>query len=597
MHHHASSLNDRLALPLAECIRPTTLDEYIGQHHLLGENGAIANFLWLGYLPSMILCGPPGVGKTTLASIMASYTGYVFVELSATDTTVGHLREVSAEIKAENLSRSRSGHARLRVVVFIDEIHRFSTTQQDFLLPFVEAGDFVFIGATSVDPSKRIRRAILSRCQVFTLEPLSIDDILRVVRKAVLYENIRRKMVRKLRFITYGNEALQVVAEYCNGDTRTTINCIELLSSRYSNEEHQNSGEGSESVENVSYEPLVITASEVEAAVKSLTKARLGLRHETNVPLFVQLFNCMNGVVACCGTTEPKPLVSAQKNDTSYVVTIRLREVTLALIDDDMDVKKGIHLSNFALRDAGISRKSKEEKYYTSSRDTHSEVTMPILKVSDQESNASKVMDSALANEKRDAWAIHMDYSDDSDVEPGKVYSDYEDELPSLSRSSVSDFRSEAAAHTMLILLQKDESALFILKQLVLFVCMYVLTDLNELPKIISVVKALKQSSTDPVKLLSVWVDRLCRLPKVPAQVKLIRLIKKYCSKEVVVKEYTESSDLEVVYDELLEQELLTEPPASNPDQTISTFVVEDDMDADYTLGWQAGTPHDITLQ
>ena len=115
----------------------------------------------------MILHGPPGVGKTTLASIIAKEAGYVMVELSATDATVSTIRRLLNEIRDENRKRTKLGTPHLRVCVFIDEIHRFSKVQQDFLLPFVEEGLFVFLGATTFNPATRLRPAIRSRCQLF----------------------------------------------------------------------------------------------------------------------------------------------------------------------------------------------------------------------------------------------------------------------------------------------------------------------------------------------------------------------------------------------------------------------------------------------
>lgn len=548
-------LKTKLDLPLAEIIRPTTLSNYIGQRHLINEkDGAISNFLWMGYIPSMILYGPPGVGKTTLASIMAQHTGYIFLELSATDATVAELKELSFEIRGENSKRLRMGQNRLRVAVFIDEIHRFTKLHQDFLLPFIEAGDFVFIGATTVDPQKRIRRAILSRCQLFQLQPLTSEDVVNVLRKAALYENIRRKISAKLKFITYEEGAFQVVAEYSNGDTRTAINFIELISSRYNKPEHHIKEEGGTTI--------YVDISRVEAAVKSLTKARFGLRHDENISLFVQLFSSMNGTISfgeVCQSQKGQ-LVSHTQLDKSFKVTIDLRAVQLALSD-------------------------------------HEEISGTTI-------TKRKFKDPA-----KQSWADHMEFSDDSDVEPGNIYSDsdsgYHKELTSISQVSVPTFRAISSVHTLLLLLNKGESEFFILKQLILFVCMYIMPEILELPKIMATVKTLKQSNLDSKKVLSNCVERLSALPKSFnfSVVKVIRRIKNYCLQNTkLVDTVLQTHDLEVVFDEELERDLLENvKPAEIKYNVQKDFEFsigeEESLDEDYSLGWQANSVGDILLQ
>lgn len=215
--------------PLSEIIRPKNLEDYVGQTHLLQKDGQINNFLTLKYLPSMILYGPPGVGKTTIASILAKETSYVLVEMSATDGTVADLKKLLAIIKTENQKRYRDKKDYLSVVVFIDEIHRFSILQQDFLLPLIESGLFVFIGATTVRPDLRLRRAVLSRCQIFQLRPLTKTELIRVVKKAILFENIRRKL-KGFVFLRYNGEMVNLLVDKCKGDSRRLINFIEVLS-------------------------------------------------------------------------------------------------------------------------------------------------------------------------------------------------------------------------------------------------------------------------------------------------------------------------------------------------------------------------------
>lgn len=551
------TLKPRLGLPLAELMRPSTLSNYIGQRHLINEqDGAISNFLYMGYIPSMILYGPPGVGKTTLASIIASHTGYVLVELSATDATVADLKELSSQIRGENTKRLPRGETRLKVAVFIDEIHRFSKNQQDFLLPFIEAGDFVFIGATTVDPQKRIRRAILSRCQMFELQPLTNDDIKTVLRKASLFENIRRKVLFNLKFITFEEGAFQVVADYFHGDTRMAINFIELISSRYNSSEYS-IGEKEDA--------LTFDIELVKEAVKSLTKAKLGLTNDKNIPLIVQLFNNMNGVILYdqIATEKPKPLVTVDSLRGSIMVTINYKQA-LEVVSDHEESR---------------------------------------LKASE----CPKPLDWDLITQKWgprvQAWQEHMDISDDSDVEPGNIYSDTEggeeQSFTRISGASPTRFKVTSAVHTLLQLLANGESEFFILKHLILFVCMYVLPETPELIKVMAVLKALRHSTVNATKLLSLQVEALARLPKSykPSIVKLIRRIKNYClSKTPVARLPPEMSGLQVIYDDELERQLLEEnKPSSLKASNIFNFSVDDDDSIEgYSLGWMANSVEDV---
>src|SRR5690606_22631706 len=152
--------------PLAERIRPSTLTEYLSQAHLVGENGAVTAQLATGMLPSMILWGPPGTGKTTLANIIAKESGRPFYTLSAIESGVSAVREV-----IEKAKRNDSIFSVKNPILFIDEIHRFSKSQQDSLLGAVEKGWITLIGATTENPSFEVIPALLSRCQVYVLEP------------------------------------------------------------------------------------------------------------------------------------------------------------------------------------------------------------------------------------------------------------------------------------------------------------------------------------------------------------------------------------------------------------------------------------------
>ena len=167
--------------PLAERLRPQTLDEYIGQTHLVGPDSIIRRMIETGHVASFILWGPPGVGKTTLARIIANTVKAPFFTLSAVSSGVKEVREVIDRCKRE----ASSMFATSRPVLFIDEIHRFSKSQQDSLLGAVENGTVTLIGATTENPSFEVIRPLLSRAQVYTLKPLDAADLDRLLRSAI----------------------------------------------------------------------------------------------------------------------------------------------------------------------------------------------------------------------------------------------------------------------------------------------------------------------------------------------------------------------------------------------------------------------------
>lgn len=363
MDNKNQTLNETLRQPLSEIIRPTSLKNFIGQHHLLNNtNGTINNFITLGYLPSMILYGPPGVGKTTLAKLLAEETNYVFVEFSATDATVSQLRDLLQTLTEENLLRQRLGQERLRVAVFIDEIHRFTVVQQDFLLPFVESGAFVFLAATTVEPAKRIRKAILSRCQLYELRQLSDKQLVSVVEKAMVFENIRRRVLLNLQPITFEDGASEVIAKYANGDSRTAINFVELLSSM---------GEESETGTSLS------TAKLEEFARRSM-KSRLGVQNELSLALLEQLFDFMNQKEPkeAIASDPPPLLVQVNHNNGKYMVTIDIKnahemasdlescfdEDPEQFTDDESDLKGAIYLDDEEA--SGFTNRLSRSKYF-----------------------------------------------------------------------------------------------------------------------------------------------------------------------------------------------------------------------------------------
>ena len=208
--------NKDLGAPLASRLRPQTLEEFVGQKHLLGEGKMLRQLIEKDQLSSMIFWGPPGVGKTTLARIIARRTKAEFIDFSAVTSGIKEIRHVMEQ--AEN-SRKMG----LRTVVFVDEIHRFNKAQQDAFLPYVEKGSILLIGATTENPSFEINAALLSRCRVFVLKELSETEILELLEHALKsprgYGNQR---------IGITKQQLTAIAAFSNGDARTALNTLEM---------------------------------------------------------------------------------------------------------------------------------------------------------------------------------------------------------------------------------------------------------------------------------------------------------------------------------------------------------------------------------
>jgi len=203
--------------PLAERMRPQTLDEVVGQEEILGPGRPLREAIERDLLQSLILWGPPGTGKTTLARVIASMTRAHFVPFSAVLAGIKEIKEVMA---AAQFRRQRTG---TRTIVFVDEIHRFNKAQQDAFLPRVEAGDIVLIGATTENPSFEVNAALLSRSKVFVLQPLGAASIEAIARRAL------SDRVRGLREeIAISDAAIAAIARFANGDARAALNLLEF---------------------------------------------------------------------------------------------------------------------------------------------------------------------------------------------------------------------------------------------------------------------------------------------------------------------------------------------------------------------------------
>ena len=203
--------------PLAARLRPQTLDEYVGQTHLLGPGKVLRKLIENDNISSMIFWGPPGVGKTTLARIIANATKAKFIDFSAVTSGIKEIRAVMQEAELNRQCGERT-------IVFVDEIHRFNKAQQDAFLPFVEKGSIILIGATTENPSFEVNGALLSRCKVFVLQALTTEDLTLLLTRA-----IRDPRGFGLQTVHMAPELIEMIAVFANGDARSALSTLEMV--------------------------------------------------------------------------------------------------------------------------------------------------------------------------------------------------------------------------------------------------------------------------------------------------------------------------------------------------------------------------------
>lgn len=216
MQQESLFANSQANIPLASRVRPKSLNQFVGQQHLLGHGKILRELIENDEVSSLIFWGPPGVGKTTLAEIIASQTDSNFLSFSAVDSSISKIKKIMKQAETDRAMGQKT-------IVFIDEIHRFNKSQQDAFLPYVERGSIVLIGATTENPSFEVNSALLSRCKVFVLKSLTKSDIVMLLKNALHNPNSFKN-----KKIVIDDDEIKAIANFADGDARMALNILEM---------------------------------------------------------------------------------------------------------------------------------------------------------------------------------------------------------------------------------------------------------------------------------------------------------------------------------------------------------------------------------